>query len=147
MRFGLKAKETVAITLLTFLVVATTTLIHLSQLTRVVVQEALRQGELIADQIYAQSRRSLSQGRGRTPQEILRRDPELRSLFDASVGYSPHLLYALIADQEGRTVLHSEREKEDSRAPERPSLRHLLALDPVSRFQGLYREGTIYEAS
>lgn len=147
MRFELKAKETVAITLLTFLVVATTTLVHLSQLTRVVVQEALRQAELIADQLYAQSRHSLSQGRGRTPQETLRRDPELRSLLDASVGYSPHLLYALIADRKGRTVLHSERGKEGSRAPEKPSLRQLLALDPVSRFQGIYREGSIYEAS
>ncbi len=147
MRFGLKVKETLAITLLTVLVVAATTLIHLSQLTRVVVQEALRQAELIADQIYAQSRRSLSQGRGRTPDEILRRDPELRSLFDASVGYSPHLLYALIADRKGRTVLHSERDKEGSSAVERTSLRQLLALDLVSRFQGLYQEGKIYEAS
>ena len=55
MRYGLRIKEALAITLLTFLVVATTTLIHLSQLTRVVVQEASGQAELIAKQIYAQS--------------------------------------------------------------------------------------------
>lgn len=146
MRFGLKTKEAFAITLLTFLVVATTTLIHLSQLTRVVVQEALRQAELIAKQIYAQSSRSLSQGGG-NPWEILRRDRDLRNLLDASVGYSPHLLYALIANQKGRTILHSEREKEGREAPERPSLQQLLSLDPIRRFHALYQAGKIYEAT
>lgn len=146
MRFGLKTKEAFAVTLLTLLVVATTTVIHLSQLTRVVVQEAVRQAELIARQIYAQSGRSLSRAQGGHSQEILRKDRELRSLLEASVGYSPHLLYALIADREGRTILHSERGKEGPGAPERPSLQGLLSLDPVRRFHALYQEGKVYEA-
>lgn len=145
MRYGLRTKEALAIVLLTFLVVATTTLIHLSQLTRVVVREASGQAELIAKQIYAQSGRSLS--RGGKPQEILRSDPELRSLLDASVGYSPYLLYALIADRKGKTILHSEQQKEGVNTPARPSLRQLLSLNPVRRFQGLYQEGKIYEAT
>lgn len=145
MRFGIKGKEVVAITLLTLLVVATTTFIHLSQLTRVVVQEALQQAELIAKQMYARSSRSLSRARGQNPAEILRRDQELRTLLDASVGYSPHLLYALIADQKGKMILNSEREKEGSDAPERPSLEHLLSLDPIGRFRALYERGKIYE--
>jgi len=147
MRFGVKAKEALTITLLTLLVVATTTLVHLSHLTRVVVQEALRQAELIEKQIYAQSSRSLSRAPSRNPREILRSDRDLRSLLDASVGYSPHLLYALIADRKGRTILHSEREKEGRGAPERPSLQQLLSLDPVRRFQAIYQGGTIYEAT
>lgn len=147
MRFGIKGKEVVAITLLTLLVVATTTFIHLSQLTRVVVQEALQQAELIAKQMYARSSRSLSRARGRNPAEILRRDQELRTLLDASVGYSPHLLYALIADQKGKMILNSEREKEGSDAPERPSLEHLLSLDPIGRFRALYERGKIYETT
>ncbi|MEE8282182.1 MAG: ATP-binding protein [candidate division NC10 bacterium] len=147
MRFGIKGKEVVAITLLTLLVVATTTFIHLSQLTRVVVQEALQQAELIAKQMYARSSRSLSRARGQNPAEILRRDQELRALLDASVGYSPHLLYALIADQKGKMILNSEREKEGSDAPERPSLEHLLSLDPIGRFRALYERGKIYETT
>ena len=145
MRYGLRIKEALAIILLTFLVVATTTLIHLSQLTRVVVQEASGQAELIAKQIYAQSGRSLS--RGGNPQEILRRDPELRSLIDASVGYSPYILYALIADRRGKTILHSEREKEGSNVAERPSLRQLVSLNAVRRFRSLYHEGKVYETT
>lgn len=146
MRFGLKTKEALAVTLLTFLVVATTTVIHLVQLTRVVVQEAARQADLIARQIYAQTGRSLARAQGGNPRQVLRGDRDLRSLLEASVGYSPHLLYALIADRDGRGILHSERAKEGAGAPERPSLHELLALDPVRRVRALYVAGTVYEA-
>ncbi len=147
MRFGLKAKETLAITLLTFLVVATTTLLHFSQLTRVTVQEALRQGQLIARQIYAQSSRALARAKGAPPWEALRRDRELRGLIAASVGYSPHLLYVLLADQTGNAILHSERGKEGTRSPEPPTLQALLSLGPVPRFQALYEAGKLYEVA
>lgn len=145
MRFGVKGKEALAITLLTFLVVATTTFIHLSQLTKVVVQEVLQQTELIAKQIFAQSSRSISHTRNGDHWEVLREDKDLRNLLDASVGYSHHLLYATIADGNGVMILHSERAREGSRAPERPSLQRLLSLDPFRRFLSLYGVGGIYE--
>lgn len=147
MRLGLRTKEALAIILLTFAVVATTTLIHLSQLTRVIVQEVSGQAELIAKQIYAQSRRSLSQSHPGSPRDILRRDRELRNLLETSVGYSPYLLYALIADREGTTILHSEDGKEGSGASGRPGIQELLSLGPVARFQALYQKGNIYEAT
>ncbi len=147
MRFGLKAKETLAISVLTFLVVATTTLVHFSQLTRITVQDALDQADLIAKQIYAQTGRALSRSPGRNPQEVLSHDPELRSLLEASVGYSPHLLYALLADQAGRAILHSERGKEGTVVPEQPPLRGLQSLDPFRRFTALYQSGKIYEVT
>jgi len=146
MWFGIKRKEALAITLLTVLVVVTTTFIHVSRLTTLVVQEAIRQAQLIAKQLYTQSSRSLSRGRDANPSEVLRSDRELRSLLDASVGYSPHLLYALIADQKGTMIFHSEREKEGSPAPERPSLEQLLSLNPIRRFHALYEEGKVYES-
>src|SRR6266508_2072393 len=116
MRLGVGFKEALAVTLLTFLVVATTTAVHLSQLTRVVVQEASRQASLVAQQIYAQSAQALSRTPGSTPRDVLRRDRDLRSLLDASVGYSPHLLYAFIMDQTGKTLLHTERPREGTLA-------------------------------
>lgn len=145
MRFGVKGKEAFAITLLTLLVVATTTFIHLSQLAKVVVQEVLQQTGLIKKQIYAQSSRSLSRVRGGSHWDILRSDRELRSLLDASVGYSPYLLYALIADRKDEVILHSERVKEGSFAPEKPRLQALLSLDRFQLFQVLYGGGEIYE--
>lgn len=147
MHFGLKGKEILAITLLTLGVVATTTFVHLSQLTRITVQEASGKAELIAKQIYAQSRASLSRARGKNPWEDLKADRDLRTLLDASVGYSPHLVYALIADRNERTILHTDRQNEGTAAPERPSLHQLLSLNPIHRFHALYREGIVYEAT
>jgi len=147
MRLGIRGKEAVAVTLLALLIVATTTLIHLSQLSRVVVQEAVRQAELISRQIYAQTSRTLARSPGSRPQEALRRDPELRALLEASVGYSPHLVYALITDRAGRTILHTEREKEGAVALPQSGLTGLIDLDPARRFAALYRDGRVYETT
>jgi PAS domain S-box-containing protein len=147
MRFGLKAKEILAITALTFLAVATTTLVHFSQLSRIGVQAVLDQTDLIAKQIYAQSSRVLSRAAGRTPREVLAHDRELRGLLEASVGYSPHLVYALLADQNGGAILHSERRKEGTQVAEQPALQDLLALDPFRRFLALYESGRVYEVT
>ena len=48
MRLGVRGREALVLSLLTMLVVATATAIHLSQVSRVVVQEAVKQAELIA---------------------------------------------------------------------------------------------------
>lgn len=145
MRLGVRGREALVLSLLTMLVVATATAIHLSQVSRVVVQEAVKQAELIAKQIYAQSGRALHRSPGADPLEALRQDPELRSFLDASVGYSPHLLYALISDSNGIVVLHTERQKEGDPEPERPNLEGLLKVDTLSRFSALYNSGRTYE--
>jgi PAS domain S-box-containing protein len=145
MRLGVRGREALVVSLLTLLVVTTATAIHLSQVSRVVVQEAIKQTELIAKQIYAQSGRALQRAPGADPLEALREDPDLRSFLDASVGYSPHLLYALIADRTGTVLLHTERQKEGNPEPERPNLEGLLKVDTLSRFSALYTSGRTYE--
>jgi PAS domain S-box-containing protein len=147
MRFGIKGKEILVLTVLAVILVASATFVYVARLTSTVVQGASRQAELIAKQLYAQTSRALSRGRGGDPAKTLRSDRELRGLLDASVGYSPHLLYALIADQSGTMIFHSEVAKEGLRAPERPHLEHLLALDAIGRLRALYAEGIIYETT
>jgi len=146
-RLSVKAKEALGVTVLTFLVVAVTTLIHLSQLTGVLLQDVLKQAELIGKQIFDQSRHSLLQGQGGNPQEILKSDQNLKRFLEASVGYSPHLLYALIADIEGKTILHTEIRKGDLDTPLRPSIEDLLSLGPIQQFYVLLKGGTIYEST
>src|SRR5205807_9148704 len=111
MRFGIRSKDAVAVTLLTFLVVATTTMVHISQLTRVVIQEASGQAQLVAKQIYAQIGQVLTRAPGRPPLEALRRDRELRNLLESSVGYSPHLVYAFVSDGGGAALLDTRRDQ------------------------------------
>jgi PAS domain S-box-containing protein len=145
LRLGVRSREALVVTLLTLLVVSTATAIHLSQLSRVVVQEAVKQAELIAKQIYAQTSRALQRTPGEDPLVALREDPELRSFLDASVGYSPHLVYALVTDHTGTVLLHTERQKEGKPEPERPNLDGLLKVDTLSRFSALYTAGRTYE--
>ena len=145
LRLGVRGREALVVSLLTLLVVSTATAIHLSQLSRVVVQEAVKQAELIAKQIYAQTSRALQRTPGVDPLVALREDPELRSFLDASVGYSPHLVYALVTDHTGTVLLHTERQKEGKPEPERPNLDGLLKVDTLSRFSALYTAGRTYE--
>ena len=145
LRLGVRGREALVVSLLTLLVVSTATAIHLSQLSRVVVQEAVKQAELIAKQIYAQTSRALQRTPGADPLTALRDDPELRSFLDASVGYSPHLVYALVTDHSGTVLLHTERQKEGKPEPERPNLDGLLTVDTLSRFSALYTAGRTYE--
>jgi PAS domain S-box-containing protein len=146
-RLSVRAKEAWGVAVLTFLVVAVTTLIHLSQLTGVLLQDVLKQAEFIGKQIFDQCRHSLLQGQGGNPQEILKSDQNLQRFLEASVGYSPHLLYALIADIEGKTILHTEIEKGDLEVTLRPRIEDLLSVGPIQRFYVLLKGGTIYEST
>jgi hypothetical protein len=74
MRLGLKVKEAFAVSFVTFLAVTAATLLHLSELSRIELQEVMRQDDLIAKQIYAQSSRALTRGPQRSPLTALRRD-------------------------------------------------------------------------
>jgi PAS domain S-box-containing protein len=147
MRFRLKTQEILAVTVFTILVVVAATLLHFSQLARVSIEGAIQQAELVARQIYAQSRRALTRAPGRDPWEVLRDDRDLRSLLEASVGYSTDILYVQLADRSNTVVLHSEPRKEGSPAPERLDLRTLLTVNPVGRFIELYQAGTTYEVT
>lgn len=147
MRFRLKTKETLAVTAFTVLIVAAATVLHFFQLTRVTVQGAVNQAELVAQQIYAQNRRALARAPGKEPWEVLRGDSELRSLLDDSVGYSTGILYVLLADPTRTVILHSEVRKEGTVAPERLDLRSVLGANAVKRFLLLYRAGTTYEVT
>jgi PAS domain S-box-containing protein len=147
MRFRLKTKETLAVTAFTVLVVVAATVLHFFQLSRVSVQGALNQAELVARQIYAQNRRALARTPGQDPWEVLRADRELRSLLDDSVGYATGILYVLLADPANTVVLHSEARREGTAAPPRLDLRTILTANAVRRFIYLYQPGTTYEVT
>ncbi len=142
---GIRTKEALGVTLLTCLVVVAATLIHLFQLTDIVLQELVHEVDLVQKQILDHSRYALLREAKVAPDTKLKTDQDLRRFLDASLGYSPHLLYALIADVDGRTMLHSEPEKNSGELPNRPRIEDLLALGPFQRVAALYKGGTVYE--
>ena len=145
MRLGIRGREVLVVSILTLMVVTGTTAMHLARLSRVVVEEAGRQAELTARQVYAQASRTLARTTGVVPHEALRRDRDLRGVLEAAVGYSPHLLYAVVADPEGRIVLHTQSAREGTLAPAHPTLTSLLDLDALQRFAALYGAAQTYE--
>jgi signal transduction histidine kinase len=135
-----------AVTAFTLLVAIGAGLVQFTQLTRIVVREGMGQAQLIARQLYAQGSRTLARSPQGNVWEALRQDPELRTLLESSLGYSPHLQYVLFADNEGRIRLHGERAKEEGQAPDRPALSDLLGSGMLARARALiYEPGRAYE--
>jgi signal transduction histidine kinase len=136
MRF--QVRETLVITLLTFLVVTTTLAVHQVHVMRIVVTDTLREVELIARQVYAQSARGLTKRPRDHPLDVLRTDRELRTLVDSSVGYSPHLLYALIADRKNHVLIASDTTLEGTVVPPRPPFSALVSSKPLPTLYAMY---------
>ena len=143
---SLRTREALAITLLTFLVVTTTTVVHLSHLRQTILEDTLERAELIARHVYASGARALAEAPREPPFRALKANRELRLLLDATVGYSPHLLYALVADRTGRAMVHSDPRREGELAPERSNFREFLRADLLWPIQAFYRAEEIYEA-
>lgn len=138
-----RAREVLAVVLLTVLVVAATTLVHHAHVRRVLLQDAVGQAQLVARQTFDLiSRVAIG---GHDPAEAIRRDPDIRALVDASVTYAPHLLYVSIVDAEGRVLVHSDPRWEGQMSTPRPDFRNYVALDPIRRLYDTYRGDEIYE--
>ncbi|WNM62186.1 ATP-binding protein [Candidatus Nitrospira neomarina] len=149
MRLNVKGKEAFGVTVLTLVVVVGSTFLNLSQLSSVIVQETSEQVSLIKRQIFEYSKRVVlnAQSPDMHPVVLLATNQELKKFLEASVGYSPHLLYALIVDPQGKTLLHSEGAKTERTHPIRPKLEDLLSLGPIDRFTVLYQEGSIFDST
>jgi len=149
MRLNVKGKEALGVSVITLVVVVGSTFLNLSQLSSVIVQETSEQASLIKRQIFEQSKRVVLNAQPSHPHpiELLSANLELKKFLEASVGYSPHLLYALIVDTHGKIVLHSEEAKTERQHPQRLKLEDLLSLGPIDRFKVLYQEGTIFDST
>ncbi|WP_454061906.1 ATP-binding protein [Candidatus Nitrospira salsa] len=149
MHLNVKGKEALGVSIITLVVVIGSTFLNLSQLSSVIIQETLEQVSLVKRQIFEQSKRVVlkAQPSNTPPIALLAANQELKHFLEASVGYSPHLLYALLVDTQGTIVLHPEGEKIERQHPDRPKLEDLLSLGPFDRFKVLYQEGTTFDST
>jgi PAS domain S-box-containing protein len=141
---SLRTREILAVTALTLCVIVLTTVMHLYHTRRIVLTATRTQAEFIARQIYSQSAHALSRPPGTDPRTVLARDAELRALLEASVGYDPALLYALIADENGVAIVHTDRRREGQRVPLQPTFRD---ASPARFGLTLAPEPQIYEVA
>jgi signal transduction histidine kinase/HAMP domain-containing protein len=123
------------------------TVVHLSTITSLVVKDAAEKGNLQARQIFSGSTRAMARANLRRPAEALRGDRELRALLESSIGYSPHLLYAMITDRSDTILLHTQRSREGQKAAPRPQIESLLEMNPLRQFLLLARERSVFEST
>lgn len=147
MALGIRGKEVLGVTLLVLLIVSLMTVVHLSTTTRLVVQDAAEKGHLQARQIFSGSTRALARATGSRPENALRRDPELRALLDSSIGYSPHLLYAMITDRSDTILVHTQRSRQGQKAAARPQIRQLAEINPLKQLVKLAWSRQVFETT
>jgi PAS domain S-box-containing protein len=141
-----RTREILAVVLLTFLIVAATTLVHHAHVRRVVLQDVAGQAQLVARQAFDLASRSLSVTPDGDPRETVREHPEIRALVNASVAYAPHLLYVAVTGPDGRALVQSDARREGEVLAVRRELRDYIALDPLRRLYDTYGGGDeIYE--
>lgn len=146
MTWGLRGKEMVAVLGLVLLIVVGTTALHMAYLVRLGISEARDKGQVLAGQIYYQSRQVISRGWPRPPEGLLREDLGLRSLLEASISYSTSVLYGAVTDGAGRVLIHSEQGREGTVLPDRASLESLVGRGVFGQLNALVAGEATYEA-
>jgi signal transduction histidine kinase len=145
MSFGLRGKAVLGISLLVFLIVSLTIVVHLSTTTRLVVQHAAEKGAMQAQHIFSGSTRVMTRAQRSRLGNALRNDRDLRALLDASIGYSPHLVYAMITDRSDTVLMHSQRSREGDKVPPRPKIEQLMAINPLRQLAVLAGQHQVFE--
>jgi signal transduction histidine kinase len=144
-RLSLLARQILAIVLLALFVLGVATLVYVGRLGTLIWQDTLNEATLVARQIYARCALTLTRKPSNDPLEALRADGDLRHLVESSVGYSSNILYIAISDAANRAVVHSDPRREGRGLPARPDLQALVALNPIQRYERIFRQAEIYE--
>lgn len=145
MHLTLRTREVLAITAVVLLVVAVSTVGHLSSVARITLRSAAEEGELLARQLYHQSSRVMAASATPSP-AALRRDPGIRALLEGMVGYSHTVVYAAVVDPSGRVLVHSDPSFEGKSLPPRASLDTVKTWGTLRTVGSMLGEPQIYEA-
>jgi signal transduction histidine kinase len=134
MRLGIKGKQVLGVTSLVGVVVVVLSVLHLSTLARVSLEESRARAEQLAGTIYHRARRVVDTG---DLAKALHDDPGLRSILESSL-YSKNLVFAAIADVQGNAIVHGDRSLEGHSLAEGEDLSRLLERPPLAQLAAIY---------
>ena len=135
MRLGIKGKQVVGVTSIVVTVVVVLSVLHLSRLARVSLDESSARAELLANAIYHRAQQVVVGGAD--PLAALRADPGLRSILESSL-YSKNVMYAALVDANGVAVAHADRSLEGQPLPPVGDLGKLLERSALSQLAAIY---------
>jgi len=133
---SIKAKQVAGVTTLVVVVVAVLSAYHLATLTRLRLEDTASRGEVLANAIFLRAADVVAQG-GADPYAALHDDGGIRSILQASVGYSPNVIYAMILNKDGVPVA-----QEGQRLLEPEDLKPLVTARPVAQLRAVYSDRT-----
>jgi signal transduction histidine kinase len=133
---SIRQKQILGVTSLLALVVVLLSLIHLTTLARVALQESQARGELLASAVYHRAYEVVTDRE--TAYEALRQDPGVRAIL-ASALYGQSVTYAAIVDPQSLAVAHSDPLRDGERLPPASGLDALLADGWLAPLVEVYR--------
>jgi len=136
MRLGIKGKQVLGVTSLVGAVVVILSVLHLSRVASVSLDESRSRAELIANAVF---HRAFAVGVGAEPDPYaaLRSDPGLRSILESSL-YSKNVTYAALVDVDGIAVVHADRSLEGQPLPAGGDLAKLMGQSPLAQLRAIY---------
>jgi signal transduction histidine kinase len=131
---SIKAKQVAGVTTLVVVVVAVLSAYHLATLTQLRLEDTASRGEVLANAIFLRAADVVAQG-GADPYAALREDGGVRSILEATYGYSQNVIYAMIVDKDGVPVA---QEGQRHGAPE--DLKPLVTAGPIAQLRAVYSD-------
>jgi signal transduction histidine kinase len=144
MRFSIKQKQVLGVTAMVAVVVVALSLLHLMDLTRVLLEESRGRAELIANTIVHQAREVVSTEQSAYAE--IRASATVRSALEAAI-YSEDVTDAVIVDPTGTIVAANDVDRIGQTIDPRSPLSSLLTSNGLTQLRAVYSEGHILEWS
>jgi signal transduction histidine kinase len=137
MRLGIKAKQVLGVTSIVFVVVVALSVVHLSHLAQVNLEETRARADLLANAIYHRARQLVTDGAD--PYKAVSSDPGLRAILESSL-YSNNVTFAALVDVHETTVVHVDPLQEGRPMQRRSDLDALLAERSITQLFTIYSD-------
>jgi signal transduction histidine kinase len=135
MRLGIKGKQVLGVTSIVGAIVVILSMLDLSRLASVSLDESRARADQMAKTIYQRAREVV--GAGADPYVALRADPGLRSILESSV-YSKDVTFAALVDVRNQAVVHADPSQEGLTLPRGGDFGTLLEKKPLAQLLAIY---------
>jgi signal transduction histidine kinase len=135
MRLSLKQKQVFGVTMMVALIVIALSLLHLINLSRVLLEESRARVELIANSIYHQARDVVTERD--TAYQALRTSRSVQSALEAAI-YSQDVIDAVIVDPTGTVIASSDPLQVGKTVAARMPLNNVIALGGLAQLRAVY---------
>jgi len=135
MRLGIKGKQVLGVTSIVGAIVVILSMLDLSRLASVSLDESRARADQMAKTIYQRAREVV--GAGADPYVALRADPGLRSILESSV-YSKDVTFAALVDIRNQAVVHADPSQEGQTLPRGGDFGTLLEKKPLAQLLAIY---------